>query len=165
MTLTIDRADLRRMDGWANRSGVVARRVLVVLLAGAFIGCMAASSPSEGKPGPCPAGMAHVAIEGLRAYCIDRWEAQVVEVRGKEEVAHPPTQPVTLTRIPDERPDAEPLPKDREPVPVLDFDTVRVGEEATFRLQPESRKSKPVSRITTTVVELVHIAAAGDRIG
>ncbi|WP_354500409.1 hypothetical protein [Mycetocola sp. 2940] len=72
-------------------------------------------------------------------------------------------QPVTLTRIPHERPDAEPLPKDREPVPVIDFDTVRVGEEATFRLQPESRKSKPVSRITTTVVELVHIEAAAGR--
>lgn len=74
-------------------------------------------------------------------------------------------QPVTLTRIPDERPDAEPLPKDREPVPVIDFDTIRVGEEATFRLQPENRKSKPVSRITTTVVELVHIDATAERTG
>lgn len=72
-------------------------------------------------------------------------------------------QPVTLTRLPDERPDAEQLPRDREPVPVLDFDTVRVGEVATFRLQPENRKSKPVSRITSTVVELVHIEAAAER--
>ena len=72
-------------------------------------------------------------------------------------------QPVTLTRMPDERPDAKQLPKDREPVPVLDFDTVRVGEVATFRLQSENRKSKPVSRITSTVVELVHIEAAAER--
>jgi sulfatase modifying factor 1 len=71
----------------------------VVLLASAVIGCMAASTPSEGKPGPCPNGMAHIAIEGMRAYCIDRWEAQVVEVRGKDEVAHPPTQPVTKLTV------------------------------------------------------------------
>ena len=72
-------------------------------------------------------------------------------------------QPVTLTRIPDERPDADQLPGDRVPMPVVDFDTVRVGEEATFRLQPENRKSKPVSRITSTVVELVHTPIAGER--
>jgi formylglycine-generating enzyme required for sulfatase activity len=83
------------MDVWANRCGVIARRLLVVVLAGAFIGCLAAATPSEGKPGPCPAGMAYVALEGAHAYCIDRWEAQVVEVSGKTEVAHPPTQPVT----------------------------------------------------------------------
>ena len=78
---------------------MLAKRLLVVLTAGAVIGCMAASTPSEGKPGPCPGGMAHVSVEGLRAYCIDRWEAQVVEVRGKEEVAHPPTQPVTKLAV------------------------------------------------------------------
>jgi formylglycine-generating enzyme len=78
---------------------VIARRSLVVLLAGAFIGCMAVSSPSEGRSGPCPAGMAHVAVDGMRAYCIDRWEAQVVELRGKSEVAHPPTQPVTKLKV------------------------------------------------------------------
>jgi hypothetical protein len=72
-------------------------------------------------------------------------------------------QPMTLTRVPGDRPAAEPLLKDREPMPVLDFDTVRVGEEATFRLRPETPKSKPVSRITTPVVELVHIAEADAR--
>ena len=76
-----------------------ARRLAVVLVAGAVISCMAASSPSEGKGGPCPAGMAHVAIEGMRAYCIDRWEAQVVELSGKDEVAHAPTQPVTNLKV------------------------------------------------------------------
>ena len=70
-----------------------------MLACGAVIGCMAATSPSEGKPGPCPSGMAYVAIEGLHAYCIDRWEAQVVELRGKEEVPHPPTKPVTKLTV------------------------------------------------------------------
>jgi formylglycine-generating enzyme required for sulfatase activity len=34
-------------------------------------------------------------VEGAHAYCIDRWEASVVEVRGKDEAPHAPTQPVT----------------------------------------------------------------------
>jgi hypothetical protein len=74
---------------------------LFFVLGAAVIGCLGASSPSEGKSG-CPAGMAHVAVEGIRAYCIDRWEAQVVELRGKEgkdEVAHAPTQPVTKLKV------------------------------------------------------------------
>ena len=78
---------------------MLARRLAVVLLTGAVIGCMAASSPSEGKGGPCPTGMAHVALDGMRAYCIDRWEAQVVEVNGKDETSHPPTQPVTNLKV------------------------------------------------------------------
>jgi hypothetical protein len=81
------------------RKGVVGRRLLVVVLASAVVGCLAASSPSEGKPGPCPAGMAYVAVEGLHAYCVDRYEAQVVEIRGKDEVAHAPTQPVTNLKV------------------------------------------------------------------
>ena len=39
--------------------------------------------------------MAHIAVEDVPAYCIDRWEAQVVELKGRDDVAHPPTQPVT----------------------------------------------------------------------
>ena len=76
---------------------VVGRRIVTIVLTAAAIGCpMAASSPSEGKGGPCPGGMAFVEASGAsRAYCIDRWEAQVVEVKGKSEVGHPPTQPVT----------------------------------------------------------------------
>jgi len=69
--------------------------MIVVTLATAFIGCFAAASPSEGKGGPCPPGMAHIAVEDVPAYCIDRWEAQVVELKGRDEVAHPPTLPVT----------------------------------------------------------------------
>jgi len=81
---------------------VLPRRVIIVLLATAFIGCMAASSPSEGKPGPCPSGMAHIAFDGVRAYCIDRWEAQVVELggkTGKDELPHAPTQQVTKLKV------------------------------------------------------------------
>jgi sulfatase modifying factor 1 len=91
---------LRQIDGWANPWAVVARRLLVVLICGAVIGCVAgATSPSEGKPGPCPSGMAYVSIPGVHAYCIDRWEAQVVEVQGKTEVAHSPTLPVTKLTV------------------------------------------------------------------
>jgi formylglycine-generating enzyme required for sulfatase activity len=43
--------------------------------------------------------MAHVAIDGIHAFCIDRWEAQVVELSGKTETAHPPTQPVTNLKV------------------------------------------------------------------
>jgi len=75
---------------------VLARKVLPLFLTVAAAGCpMAASTPSEGKGGACPAGMALIAIEGAPSYCIDRWEAQVVEVRGKQEVPHAPTTPVT----------------------------------------------------------------------
>ncbi|WP_146650846.1 formylglycine-generating enzyme family protein [Labilithrix luteola] len=72
------------------------RRFVVVLLAGLGLGCpLAASSPSEGKSGPCPTNMAYIAPEGASAYCIDRWEAQVVEVDGRKERSHAPTTPVT----------------------------------------------------------------------
>lgn len=89
---------------------------------------------------------------------------RITTVSGSEYVlVNEENEPITLTRIPDERPDAEQLPRDREPVAVLDFDTVRIGEEATFRLRPANRKSKPVSRITSTVVALVHISAAAEK--
>ena len=78
---------------------MLARRLAVVVVAGAVISCLAASSPSEGKGGPCPTGMAYVAIEGMPAYCIDRWEAQVVELNGKDETSHAPTQPVTNLKV------------------------------------------------------------------
>lgn len=84
------------------------RRISVVIVAVVGLGCpVAASSPSKGKNvavkrddggrarGPCPTGMAYVTADDVRAFCIDRWEAHVVEVDGKREVAHPPTTPVT----------------------------------------------------------------------
>ncbi|MET1051134.1 MAG: hypothetical protein ABWX65_00705 [Mycetocola sp.] len=97
--------------------------------------------------------------------CATHGTFRITTVSGSEYVlVNEEDQPVTLTRMPDERPDTERLPRDREPMSVIDFDTVRVGEEATFRLRPENRKSKPVSRITSTVVELVHISAPAERI-
>jgi formylglycine-generating enzyme len=74
---------------------LVARRVFTLVLASLALGCpLAASSPSEGKSGPCPAGMAYVTTEGGRTFCIDRWEASTVEVRGTTTVPHPGWEPV-----------------------------------------------------------------------
>jgi formylglycine-generating enzyme required for sulfatase activity len=72
----------------------------VVLLALVAVGCpLAASDPSEAKGGPCPAGMASVTSDDLKPFCIDRWEASVVEVQGKHEVAHSPYEPVTNLQV------------------------------------------------------------------
>jgi formylglycine-generating enzyme len=78
---------------------VVSRRILVIFACSAIVGCLAASSPSEGKGGPCPAGMAFVDVPGKRAFCIDRWEGSTVELRGRDEVAHPATTPVTNLKV------------------------------------------------------------------
>ena len=66
-------------------------------------------------------------------------------------------RPVMLTRTPSGSEGAEVLPRDNVPVPVLDFDTVRVGEEATFRIQAEKPRAAPITRITTAVIELVQL--------
>jgi hypothetical protein len=77
----------------------VTARPFVVLLAAAAIGCpLFAASPSDGKNG-CPPGMARIDVEGQRAYCIDRWEATVVEIEGSKERSHPATQPVTNLKV------------------------------------------------------------------
>jgi formylglycine-generating enzyme len=79
---------------------VLGRRVTVVVLSSLALGCpLAASSPSEGGTGPCPSGMAYVSVPGSPAYCIDRWEASTVEVKGKREVPHPGWQPVTGVEV------------------------------------------------------------------
>ena len=71
------------------------RRCLSLSLAALAVGApLATSSPSEGKGGPCPAGMAHVAVEGKKAYCIDRYEGSLVTVEGKKEKPHAPYEPV-----------------------------------------------------------------------
>lgn len=76
---------------------MLGRRFLTTALAVSTLGCpLLASSPSEA--GPCPPGMAHV-TEGARPYCIDRWEAQVVEIVGKSERPHAPTEPVTKLKV------------------------------------------------------------------
>jgi len=48
---------------------------------------------------PCPPAMVWVASSGMGAYCIDRWEAHVVEVRGKREIVHASTQSVKGLRV------------------------------------------------------------------
>ena len=53
-----------------------------------------APSESSGKGGACPSGMAQVAVDGISAYCIDRWEASLIELQGKIQAAHKPTLPV-----------------------------------------------------------------------
>ena len=76
------------------------RRIFVVLVAALGIGCplFAASPDADGKNG-CPGGMARIEAEGIRAYCIDRWEASVVEIEGSKENAHAGTQPVTGLKV------------------------------------------------------------------
>ena len=76
------------------------RRLAIGLVAFAIAGCpLAASDPSEAKGGPCPPGMAHVVSDDLKPYCIDRWEASIVEVEGKKEKAHSPYEPVTNLQV------------------------------------------------------------------
>ena len=69
-------------------------RRLLAVAATALI-ALVTTTEGEGKGGPCAVGMAHVAVEGKPAYCIDRWENAVVEVAGKTQTAHPANKPVT----------------------------------------------------------------------
>jgi formylglycine-generating enzyme required for sulfatase activity len=78
---------------------VVTRRFFCVLTSDAVaLSCFAAESPSEGK-GPCPSGMAYIDVKGIKPYCIDRWEATTVELRGRREVHHSATHPVTKLTV------------------------------------------------------------------
>src|SRR5262249_50018330 len=77
--------------------GTSCRRPAIVMLAVAAASCSLFTSNSEGRSGPCPAGMAYVTNDGAPAiaYCIDKWEASIVEVQDKGEVAHAPYEPVS----------------------------------------------------------------------
>jgi len=68
----------------------------VIAVVAVVIGAL--SVPSEAR-GPCGVGMAYVELESKKSFCIDRWEASVVEIRGGEQVAHPATQPVTNLKV------------------------------------------------------------------
>jgi hypothetical protein len=75
------------------------RRALVLAssfaLAGVAVGC-----PLFGPSGSgCPSDMARVALDKSRAYCIDRWEAGVVEIKGDDDVPHSPYEPVTKLKV------------------------------------------------------------------
>ena len=64
-----------------------------------LVGVVSSSTSSEGKGGPCPPNMAHIDVDAIPAFCIDRWEAQVVEVSGKSESPHAPTTTVTSLTV------------------------------------------------------------------
>jgi len=70
----------------------------MVVLSVAGASCSLFTSSSEGRSGPCASGMVWVA-DADKPFCIDRYEASVVELRGKEEVAHPGTAPVTNLKV------------------------------------------------------------------
>jgi formylglycine-generating enzyme len=74
---------------------------LIVTFAAMGVSCSLFTSSSDGRSGPCPAGMAHVKLEDgpARAYCIDKWEASVVELRGKDEVTHAPYESVANLKV------------------------------------------------------------------
>src|SRR5690349_15817972 len=81
--------------------GLMARRTAIVVLAASGASCALFTSPSEGRSGPCPAGMAYVTLDSTptRSYCIDKWEGSVVEIRGNKEVPHTPYEPVTNLQV------------------------------------------------------------------
>ena len=80
---------------------MLARRTGSVMLVASVASCALFASPSEGRSGPCPSGMAYITTDELggRPYCIDKWEASIVEVRGSKEVPHPPYEPVTNLKV------------------------------------------------------------------
>lgn len=43
--------------------------------------------------------MARIDDGGVKAFCVDRWEASVVEIRGTEEVPHSPYEPVSNVEV------------------------------------------------------------------
>ena len=75
--------------------------VLLAALPGVVASCSLTTSSSEGKSGPCPAGMAHITTDETprRSFCIDRWEGSVVEIKDRHEVNHSPYEPVTSVLV------------------------------------------------------------------
>ncbi|MDB4946605.1 MAG: Protein kinase domain protein [Labilithrix sp.] len=73
----------------------MSRRLVLVLLVATLVGVAAAPTDAVGKGSGCPANMALVSVPDVTPYCIDRWEAEVLEVNGKSEAPHAPTTPVT----------------------------------------------------------------------
>mgnify|MGYP001452704640 CR=1 FL=1 len=81
--------------------GITWRRSVTVSLAVMGASCSLFTSSSEGRSGPCPPGMAYVVMQEAprRSFCIDKWEASVVELKDQKEVAHAPFEPVTNLKI------------------------------------------------------------------
>jgi formylglycine-generating enzyme len=74
----------------------LARRALALGACGLGVLAVAAPRAVDARGPGCPAGMALIPAGGAvtHAYCIDRWEASVVERRGRGSVAHSPFHPV-----------------------------------------------------------------------
>lgn len=80
--------------------GAFGRRSFFVFVALTAASCsLVTTNSSEGKSGPCPAGMAWVTMEQGRSFCIDRWEGSIVEIDGKREAPHSPYEPVTNLKV------------------------------------------------------------------
>jgi formylglycine-generating enzyme len=76
----------RRAVGESGRPASGARSAGALFYGLLVIGCAAQSPRDRSPPGPCPDGMALVG----RTFCIDRWEASLVEVDGDGERAFSP---------------------------------------------------------------------------
>jgi sulfatase modifying factor 1 len=75
------------------------RHVTAFVIVACVVGATVVPSWSEGRVPGCPPAMALVAGLLAKPYCIDRWEASVVEVQGRREVVHSPYEPVTHARV------------------------------------------------------------------
>ena len=80
---------------------MLGRRLLVVALACLGVGSVVLASDPADARGPCPSGMAHIPSDAPKShgYCIDRWEAGVVEIVGRKEAPHSPFEPVTKKKV------------------------------------------------------------------
>jgi len=76
----------------------LARRALGAALAGVVLVLVVPTAPAEGRGGACPAGMALIVPPEDGAltehYCIDRWEASLVEVTTRGSVPSSPYEMV-----------------------------------------------------------------------
>jgi hypothetical protein len=77
------------------------RRSVIVTVAVMGASCSLFTSSSEGRSGPCPSGMVWVTMDdpAAHSFCIDKWEASTVELRGRDEVSHAPFEPVTNLKV------------------------------------------------------------------
>mgnify|MGYP001037429601 CR=1 FL=1 len=78
------------------------RRIAIGMIAASTASCAFFTSETESRSGPCPPGMAHITTDSVpaRSYCIDKWEASIVELREDgREVPHPPYEPVKKLRV------------------------------------------------------------------
>ncbi len=75
------------------------RQVTASVFAACVVGAIALPSTSDGRAPGCPSGMALIVGPLAKPYCIDRWEASLVEIQDRREVPRPPYQSVANTRV------------------------------------------------------------------